>query len=152
MGSGPTRSTCRCVNRRSGTVMLCVAAAGCCVTFPLWQVWQLRPPPSAPLGRTPVRPPSPRSPRSPEARAPPRSPQLKVKRCSTCLPVGRPPETRRAILHRQPLGKATAVPAVGRAHPPQRCLSLLCDECRRCTPPRKQAVGTARPSRGQKRG
>ena len=42
VGSGPTRSTCRCVNRRSGTGMLCVAAAGCRVTFPLWQVWQSR--------------------------------------------------------------------------------------------------------------
>ncbi len=30
------------MNHRSGTGMLCVAAAGCSVTFPLWQVWQSR--------------------------------------------------------------------------------------------------------------
>jgi hypothetical protein len=42
VGSGPTKSTWRCVNRCYGTGMLCVAAAGCSVTFPLWQVWQSR--------------------------------------------------------------------------------------------------------------
>ncbi len=42
VGSGPTKSTWRCVNPRSGTGMLCVAATSCHVTYPLWQVWQSR--------------------------------------------------------------------------------------------------------------
>jgi hypothetical protein len=37
-----SKSTWRCMNRHSGIGMICVAAAGCRVTFPLWQVWQSR--------------------------------------------------------------------------------------------------------------
>jgi hypothetical protein len=62
---------------------------------------------------------------------PPHLPQLKMKRNSTCLPVGRPPETWRALLHRRPPGKAAAVPAGGKVRPPPRCSSLLNGGCQR---------------------